>query len=146
MGAAQAPGLGAALMAALLLVIAVWAISLRVQIVRRIAAESAMRAVKEEAEAANRAKSMFLAMMSHEIRRPMNAVLDLLELELRVPGDRAATERALTTAHRAARDLLGMIDDLLDSKDRSGTADIDACAVGTRSVGRWCRGYMYGYI
>ena len=44
----------------------------------------------------------------------MNAVLGLLELELRSPGDRASTERALGTAHQAARDLLGMIDDILD--------------------------------
>nr|WP_306805885.1 transporter substrate-binding domain-containing protein [Caballeronia sp. BR00000012568055] len=106
--------LGAGLGAALLLVIGLWAISLRTQIVRRIAAERAMRVARDEAEAANRAKSTFLATMSHEIRTPMNAVLGLLELELRAPGERDATERALTTAHRAARDLLGMIDDLLD--------------------------------
>ncbi len=106
--------LGAALGGALLLVLAGWAVSLRAQIVRRIAAENAMRAAKEEAETANRAKSTFLATMSHEIRTPMNAVLGLLELELRAPGNREATERSLHTAHHAARDLLGMIDDLLD--------------------------------
>ncbi|WP_244158742.1 ATP-binding protein [Caballeronia fortuita] len=106
--------LGALLGIALVLVLAGWALTLRVQIVRRIAAEKAMRAAKEEAETANRAKSTFLATMSHEIRTPMNAVLGLLEMELRAPGERAATERALSTAHRAARDLLGMIDDLLD--------------------------------
>ncbi|WP_244140089.1 transporter substrate-binding domain-containing protein [Caballeronia sp. BCC1704] len=106
--------LGAALGGALLLVLAAWAVSLRAQIVRRIAAENAMRAAKEEAETANRAKSTFLATMSHEIRTPMNAVLGLIELELRAPGNREATERSLRTAHHAARDLLGMIDDLLD--------------------------------
>jgi two-component system sensor histidine kinase EvgS len=91
-----------------------WAVSLKAQIARRRAAEHAMRAAKEEAETANRAKSTFLATMSHEIRTPMNAVLGLLELELRSPGDRASTERALGTAHQAAHDLLGMIDDILD--------------------------------
>ncbi len=91
-----------------------WAVSLKAQIARRRAAEHAMRVAKEEAETANRAKSTFLAAMSHEIRTPMNAVLGLLELELRSPGDRASTERALGTAHQAARDLLGMIDDILD--------------------------------
>ncbi|KXV03034.1 histidine kinase [Caballeronia megalochromosomata] len=106
--------LGAIFGAALVLVLAGWALTMRVQIARRIAAEQAMRAAKEEAETANRAKSTFLATMSHEIRTPMNAVLGLLEMELRAPGERAATERALSIAHRAARDLLGMIDDLLD--------------------------------
>jgi len=106
--------LGALLGAALVLVLAGWALTLRVQVGRRIAAENAMRAAKEEAETANRAKSTFLAAMSHEIRTPMNAVLGLLEMELRAPGERAATERALSIAHRAAHDLLGLIDDLLD--------------------------------
>jgi len=106
--------LGALLGVALVLVLAGWALTMRVQVARRIAAEGAMRAAKEEAETANRAKSTFLATMSHEIRTPMNAVLGLLEMELRAPGERAATERALSIAHRAARDLLGMIDDLLD--------------------------------
>ena len=105
---------GALLGAALLALLIGWAVSLKAQIARRRAAEHAMRAAKEEAETANRAKSTFLATMSHEIRTPMNAVLGLLELELRSPGDRASTERALGTAHHAAHDLLGMIDDILD--------------------------------
>ena len=105
---------GALLGAALLAMLIGWAVSLKAQIARRRAAEHAMRAAKEEAETANRAKSTFLATMSHEIRTPMNAVLGLLELELRSPGDRASTERALGTAHHAAHDLLGMIDDILD--------------------------------
>ncbi|WP_250514756.1 transporter substrate-binding domain-containing protein [Caballeronia sp. INDeC2] len=106
--------LGALLGAALVFVLAGWALTMRAQIARRIAAENAMRAAKEEAETANRAKSSFLATMSHEIRTPMNAVLGLLEMELRAPGERAATERALSIAHHAAHDLLGLIDDLLD--------------------------------
>jgi two-component system, NarL family, sensor histidine kinase EvgS len=105
---------GALLGAALLTLLIGWGVSLKAQIARRRAAEHAMRAAKEEAETANRAKSTFLAAMSHEIRTPMNAVLGLLELELRSPGDRASTERALGTAHQAAHDLLGMIDDILD--------------------------------
>ncbi|MFM0052199.1 ATP-binding protein [Caballeronia grimmiae] len=106
--------LAASLGGALVILLAGWAVSLRVQITRRIAAENAMRAAKEEAETANRAKSTFLATMSHEIRTPMNAVLGLLELELRAPGEAATTKRSLQTAHHAACDLLGMIDDLLD--------------------------------
>jgi two-component system sensor histidine kinase EvgS len=106
--------LGAALGIGVVLLLVAWAVSLRTQIQRRIAAEDAMRVAKEEAETANRAKSTFLATMSHEIRTPMNAVLGLLELELRSARDRASTVRSLATAHQAARDLLGMIDDILD--------------------------------
>jgi len=105
---------GALIGLALLVLLVAWALSLRMQITRRRAAQRAMRVAKDEAEQANRAKSAFLAAISHEIRTPMNAVLGLLELELRNPGDRASTERTLGTAHQAARDLLGMIDDLLD--------------------------------
>jgi two-component system sensor histidine kinase EvgS len=105
---------GGALGGAAVLLLIGWAVSLRRQIARRVAAERAMRTAKEEAETANRAKSTFLAAMSHEIRTPMNAVLGLLELELRSPGDRASTQRSLATAEQAARDLLGMIDDILD--------------------------------
>ena len=103
---------GALLGAALLALLIGWVVSLQAQIARRRAAEYAMRAAKEEAETANRTKSAFLAAMSHEIRTPMNAVLGLLGLGLRSPGDRASTERALGTAQQAARDLLGMIDDI----------------------------------
>ena len=128
--------LGAALGFGVVLLLVAWAVSLRTQIQRRVAAGGAMRAAKEEAETANRAKSTFLATMSHEIRTPMNAVLGLLELELRSPGERAATERSLAIAHQAARDLLGLIDDILDvAKIEAERLDARARAAGTRCVG-----------
>ncbi len=99
---------------ALLGIIVGWVISLRKQIARRRVVQRALSLARQDAENANRAKSAFLAAMSHEIRTPMNAVLGLIELELRNPGDRAASQRTLGTAHQAGRDLLGMIDDLLD--------------------------------
>jgi two-component system, NarL family, sensor histidine kinase EvgS len=129
---------GGALGGAVVLLLIGWAVSLRRQIARRIAAERAMRLAKEEAETANRAKSTFLATMSHEIRTPMNAVLGLLELELRSPGDRASTQRSLATAEQAARDLLGMIDDILD------VAKIEAerlvLAPAPLELGGWAKG------
>jgi signal transduction histidine kinase len=66
--------------------------------------------------AASRAKSIFLANMSHELRTPMNAILGYTELvqeELEEAGEEALhgdLEKAMT----AARNLLALIDDLLD--------------------------------
>ena len=129
---------GALLAVAVLALLVGWGVSLKAQVARRRAAEHAMRLAKDEAETANRAKSAFLAAMSHEIRTPMNAVLGLLELELRSPGDRASTVRALGTAHQAARDLLGMIDDILD------VAKIEArrlvLAPAPLELGAWVKG------
>ena len=134
---------GAVLGAALLALLICWAASLKAQIARRRAAEQAMRAAKEEAETANRAKSTFLATMSHEIRTPMNAVLGLLELELRSPGDRASTQRALGTAHQAAHDLLGMIDDILDmAKIEAGRLVLTS---GALEFGEWVKSVVAIY-
>jgi len=68
---------------------------------------------KQAAEAAMMAKGEFLATMSHEIRTPLNGVLPLLELVL-------ATQLApdqrdyLSTAHASARELLRIVDAILD--------------------------------
>jgi signal transduction histidine kinase/HPt (histidine-containing phosphotransfer) domain-containing protein/ActR/RegA family two-component response regulator len=72
-----------------------------------------MRSAKEAAEAASLAKSGFLAMMSHEIRSPMNGMLGIIEL-LRDTSLQAEQSEMVELAHDSAASLLQIVNDVLD--------------------------------
>src|SRR5215211_3741443 len=81
---------------------------------------------RAEAEAANQAKSTFLATMSHEIRTPMNGVLGMMEV-LDRQGLNASQQRTVATMRDSAQALLRIIDDVLDcSKIEAGRLELEA--------------------
>ncbi|MFA7429104.1 MAG: PAS domain S-box protein [Rhodospirillaceae bacterium] len=85
--------------------------------------EALLRAAKDAAEEANRAKSAFLSSMSHELRTPMNAILGFAQLMRAIDGESLTPRNNEYIGHilSAGHHLLSLIDDVLDlSKIEAG--------------------------
>jgi two-component system, sensor histidine kinase and response regulator len=102
---------------------------------RRSQAE--LEAARERAEAANTAKTLFLATISHEMRTPLNAILGSTELALDGETDPVVMRDHLQRIGTSAEMLLHLISDVLDvSKSEAGQIDIERVPVRLESCVR----------
>ena len=93
-----------------------------------------VEAARKEAEKANKAKSEFLAVISHEIRNPMNGIVGTCDLIMADDLSRQQTEY-LEIIRSSAFSLLGLINDILDfSKIEAGKLEFQEVPFDVRDV------------
>lgn len=108
----------------IILIVLIWASSLRREINRRKVIEEQLRKSQKEAETANAAKSTFLANMSHEIRTPLNAIIgfsDVISSGLYGDAIQPKYQEYLKDIKGSGEHLAVVINDILDlSKIEAG--------------------------
>ncbi|MEG3638815.1 ATP-binding protein [Magnetococcus sp. PR-3] len=109
-------------------------VGLVADISERLEQERSLIEAKEQAEAANMAKSRFLAVMSHEVRTPMNGILGMLGL---LNDSRLDPQQQdwLVIARESAESMLTLLNDILDfSKIESGRLELENSAFNPEHI------------
>jgi PAS domain S-box-containing protein len=94
----------------------------------------ALTSALELAEAANRAKSVFLANMGHELRTPLNAVIGFSRMLIRANASNGDEQRKLEIIHRSGNHLLALINSVLElARIEAGRVRLqeDACNINS---------------
>ena len=118
-------------------------------ITRRRRAEVDLVSAKNEAEAANRAKSPFLANMSHELRTPLNSVIGFANILLKNKKQNLKSSDLgfLDRIQANGRHLLGLINEILDlAKIESGRMDLELMTVDVKNLAHEALGLVEGQI
>jgi two-component system cell cycle sensor histidine kinase PleC len=107
-------------------------------LIGELEAAKAISGARRRAEAANVAKSRFLAQMSHELRTPLNAILGFSEVmkgEIFGPHQVAAYKEYAADIHNSGVHLLGLINEILDlSRIEAGRYELNEDAVSLAHV------------
>lgn len=97
--------------------------------------EQALLVAKEEAENANKQKSLFLANMSHELRTPLNAILGFTQLMSRGNIDDVHLRENIDVINRSGEHLLNLINDILElSRIESGHVTLNPTVFSVQSM------------
>ncbi|MBQ0957850.1 response regulator [Ideonella sp. 4Y11] len=106
----------------------------------QVEVEAALADARHRAEAANEAKSAFLATMSHEIRTPINGVLGLARLIRRLPPEQTARrEELLDLLSGAATELSDLVTDVLDlSRLEAGKLSLRVTTIDLHRLAQSC--------
>jgi CheY-like chemotaxis protein len=95
-------------------------------VTQRRLSEQALARARDDAEAANRAKSAFLANTSHELRTPLNGMIGLARMAASATATEAERRQYLDQIADGAQSLAGIISDILDlSKIEAGKLDVE---------------------
>ena len=87
--------------------------------------EDALKLAKENAEMANKSKTLFLASMSHELRTPLNAILGFAQLILKDTSLKTKQKENLETIYKSGKHLLNIISEILEvAKLQAGKIEI----------------------
>ncbi|MFB2877147.1 PAS domain-containing protein [Floridanema aerugineum] len=90
---------------------------------------------RTQAESANRIKDEFLAVLSHELRSPLNPIVGWSKLLRSRKFDQKTTDRALETIERNAKLQTELIEDLLDvSRILQGKLTLNVCSVDLKTI------------